>query len=496
MSLGFKSVVLFHLLIALIRILYVLSGHIDLSTEEAQYWLWSKNLDLSYYSKPPLIAYMNALSTFFLGDTEIGVRINAIITGFLVGIIVYLFSFYIFKEQKLAFFSSFFITGVLAFDIASIIFLTDTPLLLFWFLTSYYFFKSVVENRKKDWILTGIFGGLGFLSKYSMVFFFPVAVIFVLFFKRKNIKNRWFYYSIVIASLFTLPVLIWNIQHDFVTFKHVATLEGAHVKHITLEKSISYIGDYIAGQILLNSVFLFPFFAYAFYRGFKDRKREEIFYLWFPAVFVFSVFLYISFKKRVEANWPAFAYSTFYILTAFYVYRKKWFKSFTAGFLGSLIFIVIFFYSPVVDKLGLTNLYPPEKDMTKRLVGWKELGRRITEIKEDLKTDKVFIFSHSYHIASELAFYVKGHPQTYCINLGRRMNQFDLWSGIEQFEKKGYYGIYVSDKPADKRVIEGFEKLVHFEKFPVKYRNHTVRTHYIYVFYNLIRIEQEELKKF
>jgi len=247
MSLGLKSVVLFHLLIALIRVLYVLSGHIDLSTEEAQYWLWSKNLDLSYYSKPPLIAYMNAISTFFLGDTEIGVRINAIVTGFLVGIIVYLFSFYIFKDEKLAFFSSFFITGVLAFNIASVIFLT--------------------EDRKRDWILTGIFGGLGFLSKYSMVFFFPIAVIFLFFFKREILKNRWFYYSILIASLFTLPVLIWNIQHDFVTFKHVATLEGAHVKQITLERSISYIGDYIAGQILLNSVFLFPFFAYAFYRG-------------------------------------------------------------------------------------------------------------------------------------------------------------------------------------------------------------------------------------
>src|SRR2546430_1542444 len=31
---------------------------VDLSGDEAQYWDWSRNLDLSYYSKGPLIAYL------------------------------------------------------------------------------------------------------------------------------------------------------------------------------------------------------------------------------------------------------------------------------------------------------------------------------------------------------------------------------------------------------------------------------------------------------
>ncbi len=491
-----KGAILLHLFVSIIRIFYILIDHIDLSTEEAQYWLWSKNLDLSYYSKPPLIAYLNAVSTAFLGDTEIGVRINAVAIGFLAGVITYIFAEYLFKDKKLAFFSSFFVIGIPAFDIASIIFLTDTPLLLFWILTSLFFFKAVIENRKKDWILTGVFAGLGFLSKYSMVFFLPVALIYLLLFERKTFFNRWFYYSIFIASLFTLPVIVWNIQNDFVTFKHVAHLEGAHIKQISLEKSISYIIEYISGQIVLNSIFLLPFFIFALYKGIKQIKNKEIFYLWFPAVFVFLIFLYISFKKRVEANWPAFSYATFYILTAFYIYSKRWFKSFFLGFSGSMFFILIFFYSPIIDKLGLTDLYPPEKDMTKRLVGWEDLGSRVYRIIKDNKLENYFIFSNSYHIASELAFYVEGKPQTYCINLGRRMNQFDLWKGIEQFEGKGYYGIYVSDKPADERVLQGFEKLVYKEIFPVYYRGKVVRKHYIYLLYNLIHIEEQSFTSF
>jgi len=140
--------------------------------------------------------------------------------------------------------------------------------------------------------------------------------------------------------------------------------------------------------------------------------------------------------------------------------------------------------------MGLTKILPPQRDPTKRVVGWKELGLKVTNIVEHLNTDKYFIFSHSYHIASEMAFYVKGHPQTYCINLGRRMNQFDLWEGIDQFSNKGYYGIYVSDKPITDRVLKGFKKLEKSEIHNVIYRGAVVRTYYIYVLKDYIKIEQ------
>ena len=43
-----------------------------------------------------------------------------------------------------------------------------------------------------------------------------------------------------------------------------------------------------------------------------------------------------------------------------------------------------------------------------------------------------FLFSDQYGIASEMMFYVPGHPKTYNIPLGRRMNQFDVWGGTEE----------------------------------------------------------------
>jgi hypothetical protein len=38
-----------------------------------------------------------------------------------------------------------------------------------------------------------------------------------------------------------------------------------------------------------------------------------------------------------------------------------------------------------------------------------------------------FIFGINYRMPSELAFYLPGHPQTYCLMLDDRGNQYEFW---------------------------------------------------------------------
>src|SRR3954462_15078862 len=58
----------------LLRLWFVAAGRIELSEDEAYQWLWSKHLAFSYFSKPPLIAYLQFLGTSIWGDTEFGIR--------------------------------------------------------------------------------------------------------------------------------------------------------------------------------------------------------------------------------------------------------------------------------------------------------------------------------------------------------------------------------------------------------------------------------------
>src|ERR1043165_3512208 len=94
--------VAFLLLSAIANILYLHHSPIDLSGDEAQYWDWSRNLDLSYYSKGPLIAYIIRASCKIFGDTMPAVRYPALVLGVGTSLITYLLTRFLFKSERLA----------------------------------------------------------------------------------------------------------------------------------------------------------------------------------------------------------------------------------------------------------------------------------------------------------------------------------------------------------------------------------------------------------
>src|SRR5256885_204909 len=67
---GYLFVAVFFVL----RLAYLAAQRIEITEDEAYQWLWSKHLALSYYSKPPLIAYLQFLGTSIFGDNEFGIR--------------------------------------------------------------------------------------------------------------------------------------------------------------------------------------------------------------------------------------------------------------------------------------------------------------------------------------------------------------------------------------------------------------------------------------
>src|SRR5919108_5384238 len=60
-----------------LRLLWLALQPADLYPDEAQYWVWSQHPALGYYSKPPLVAWLIALTTAFFGDSEFAVRLSA-----------------------------------------------------------------------------------------------------------------------------------------------------------------------------------------------------------------------------------------------------------------------------------------------------------------------------------------------------------------------------------------------------------------------------------
>src|ERR1700756_4203702 len=60
-----------------LRIAY--ANLLELRTDEAYYWTWSKEHALSFLDHPPLIAWFIRFGTAIFGDTNLGVRFGGIV---------------------------------------------------------------------------------------------------------------------------------------------------------------------------------------------------------------------------------------------------------------------------------------------------------------------------------------------------------------------------------------------------------------------------------
>ncbi|MDP1934501.1 MAG: glycosyltransferase, partial [Nitrosomonas sp.] len=66
--------------IILLRLVYF--GLAQLIPDEAYYWQYAQHMDLSFYDHPPMVAWLIWFGTALLGHNEFGVRIGALLCGF------------------------------------------------------------------------------------------------------------------------------------------------------------------------------------------------------------------------------------------------------------------------------------------------------------------------------------------------------------------------------------------------------------------------------
>lgn len=497
----------FLVVLSLFRIYFILHGPIDLSPDEAHYWEWSRRLDLSYYSKGPMIAYLIALSTWLFGNNVFGVRVFAVVCSFLSSIFIYKIGEKLFNA-RIGYISGILFQLIPLFSVFGVIFTIDSPFLLLWIVSTYIFILAIDGERKK-WLWLGLFVGLGLLTKYTMAFFYLCIFTFLLRAKKLsdiqnesrdkitkfrgnskifrwindislNIKNPMLFLGVIISFVIFLPVLIWNFQNDWVTLKHTAG--QAHI-HEGFKINIMYFFEFMASQIGVITPLVFFVGFYLILKPTTIEIRHNV--RWFLISFSLPIFLFFLLKSiqgKVQANWAMTAYIPLIFTIAIAYDKKRFVKLILSAILTAAII------TSLSHAISFLNL-PAKIDPTARLKGWKELGIKVSDIKNELeKEGKVIIFSERYQISSELAFYVKNNPKVYCINLGRRMNQYDLWEPInsELLENQKIHGIYVvyglKDRP-EAEVESGFDRCV-AEKFTVIRKNVKIRDYTIFRCYN------------
>ncbi len=392
---------------------------------------------LGYHDQAPLIAWAIKLSTSIFGQTEIGVRFPSVLSMAVAsGYLLLLAGRYV--GAKTAWYTALLSQGILEFNVGGLLATPDGLQAAAWAGAAYHVARAYDNHRWSQWLLGGLWFGLGLLSKYTMVLFLPGAYLFGLIYgpHRKRLASIRPYAGLALGFILFLPVIVWNAQHHWNSVRHVAYLGGANE---AFSLHIKYLAEFLGSQAGLVSPLVFLLGLWAWYLAIKPPYRNTHWiypYLFYTSFTVFAFFTLLSLHTRVYGNWPAAGYLPAAVLmSAFFAGpshtpsshalirwgRRLWPWALGTAYLFSAVLIIQSAW-PVIP-------IPPKLDrIARETTGWKELGEKAAQMAAQMpRPQKTFLFGLRYQIASELAFYVPGQPQTVSINRWKRPNVYDYW---------------------------------------------------------------------
>ncbi|MBC8105446.1 MAG: glycosyltransferase family 39 protein [Anaerolineae bacterium] len=422
---------------------------IDLSGDEAQYWDWSRRLDWCYYSKGPVTALIIRASCAIFGDNMPGVRFPALLLGVGTALTTYFLTRRLFKSDRLALGAVLLSAMVPLFIAGSILMTIDAPMFLAWALATHFAAIALFDPDKPrwPWIAMGLAIGIGGLAKYGALLWLPSLLTFLLIDPpaRKFLRTPWPWITVIVALLCLTPCVIWNAQHDWVSFRHVATSTGAspssgfRLRPSTIEFLASQIG--VLGPPLFVLMIAAVIFAI---RRRDDPNRRQMLFLASIGLTFFSFNLLDSLFAKTQVNWPAPAYFTLIILTAYFISRASWkrwrgwvYATIIVGIAMMIISrsetMLMRILKPVARAVNREGKKPlidlANVDPLERVRGWRMLGDAITRQRDILGEAETFILCDDYQQTAEAAFYTRGQPRTYCAGpyFGKRLSQYDMW---------------------------------------------------------------------
>jgi hypothetical protein len=442
-----------------IRVAYLIHNcPLDLVPDEAHYWDWSRHLDWSYYSKGPLVAWLiragcelaGPWSEHMLGNPMLAVRLPAVICGALLLFSLYVLTLQVFGRERLAFAVVTLSLTLPLIAAGSSLMTIDAPYTCCWGWALVAMHHAIFRQSRWAWPVAGLLVGVGILAKYTMILFVPAVGLFLL----TTPSQRWkllrpgFWTMCLIGAACCVPILLWNMNHDWVSVRHVGGQAG-----VSEGVGILWLGplSYLGMQFLMLLGFWFMAWAAAMlaHRPWKETD-PGVRYLWWTSALMFGVFGVFSLKTHEEPNWPVTAYQSGIVLGTAWLCRQlrsptDWYRRLmraglaVACSLGVLVTLVI--HRSEVARPALLRLSgPPSEahplplrrfDPTCRLRGWHYLGGELYWLCQELKAQGVepILAGTHWTLPGEVGFYCRGHPQVYSLGraLGDRWSQYDLW---------------------------------------------------------------------
>jgi Dolichyl-phosphate-mannose-protein mannosyltransferase len=426
-------------LVTLFRLWFV--PHLDLVGDEAHYWECGRSLDWNHYGKGPGAAFVIRVFTLLLGDHVWAVRLPAVLLSAGTGWLIFLLGRAFYSER----------VGLVAvvaasvmplFAIGSILMTIDPLSVFFWAAAALSFWEAVQGGKKRYWILTGLWIGLGFQAKYTNAAELISFALFLLLVsgRRKLLFSGRMLLLLGTFVLLALPIVFWNAFYGWITAMHL--FEGGD-----LDRGFRVNWGKFAGFWLLQAIVVSPILFFLMLMGAirpaSTRQVGEgekyLLTLFWP---LFVVYGWISLNKTANGNWTAPALLAGLVLGAGWAVQKwsegrsAWRGVMVAGLLmGFMETALLHDFLPIHFKNNPLD----------RAKGWNDLAVEAEKVRQEIGAD--FVVADEYQTASLLSFYLPDRPRAFTPDWPRIMTQYSIWPSYRETYPSGSTGLYVAEQP-------------------------------------------------
>jgi 4-amino-4-deoxy-L-arabinose transferase-like glycosyltransferase len=431
----------------LLRVIY--ASLLDLRTDEAYYWTWSKESVLSFLDHPPMIAWFIRFGTAIFGDTNFGVRFAGLLAMLVTQLLLADIVRRVTHDVRAVAIAVLMPEAALYYGLLMAKVSPDIALIPFVTAMVWALVRLAESEDARWWLASGLFAGLALLSKFTAVLTLPAVLAFMLVprWRGRWLRSLYPWAAALIAFALFLPVLIWNMQHDWASFRFQFVRATA-----THEWSLRTLGEFIGLQFGLVGFILLPVVltgvALTAWRGY--RRLDAVAILLSTAVIVpFLYFLWKSLSLRVGDTWPVFIWPFGFAAAAInlsMLRREGWPEQFVRSsffwarlaIVSGIAFVVAVFLYYVATPWNFIGRTDPVGGEA----GYQTIVRRAeVELKH---TGATWIATTDYRTYAMLRWFFRGRVPVVQINERGRYLGFH---GPDMDWIRGHTGLYVGREP-------------------------------------------------
>jgi len=431
------------LLLTAVRAIY--AGSLDLRTDEAYYWTWSKENVLSFLDHPPMISWLIRLGTTILGDTNFGARFGGLLAMLATQILLADIVRRVTHDVRAVVLALLMLDAAVYYGLLMAKIAPDVALIPFVVAMAWSLVRVAETNDGRWWLVAGACGGLALLAKFTVVLTVPAILAFMLVpdWRRRWLLSPYPWLAALLAVAIFSPVLIWNATHDWASFQFQFVRATAERQF-----SLARVGEFFGLQFSLVGPVLLPVtlsnVAILAWRGY--RGRDGIAILLSTAVAVpFVYFFWRSLTLRIGDTWPMFMWPLGFAAAAINIAwlmqqpsmarlaRSSVFWAKAAVVSGLAIVMLTFYYYVFSTSPWLGRLDPGGAE-----AGYDQVAERARA--EMQRTGATWIATIDYRTYAELRWWLKDVP---VIQLNERARFIGFKDpGLDLI--RGHTGLYVA----------------------------------------------------